>query len=118
MKLETATLAPGQILLTLEGRLDIAGAAEIETAFTAHASHATHALVDMAGVPYIASIGIRLLLANAKALYRRGGKLVLFGTDPQVEKVLLTTGVGELTSIVATRADALALAGLPADAAG
>lgn len=117
MKLESATLAPGQILVTLEGRLDIAGAAEVETAFSAQVSHATAALVDMSGVPYVASIGIRLLLSNAKTLYRRGGKLVLFATDPQVEKVLLTTGVGELCSIVATREEALALAGIPAGAA-
>lgn len=106
MKIDSTPLGPGQILITLSGRLDIAGAAEIENNFSALASHADVALVDMAGVTFLASIGIRLLLSNAKALYRRGGRMVLFGSDHQVEKVLLTTGVGELTDIVATREEA------------
>lgn len=114
MQIETTNLGPGQILITLTGRLDIAGAAEIETAFTAQASHAKAALVDLAGVPFLASIGIRLLLTSAKALHRAGGRMVIFGSDHQVEKVLLTTGVGELTDIVATREEALQLAGIPA----
>ncbi|QRG05397.1 STAS domain-containing protein [Xanthobacter dioxanivorans] len=118
MKLESATLGPGQILITLDGRLDIAGAAEIETTFSALVSHAQAALVDMAGVPFLASIGIRLILVNAKGLYRRGGRLVLFGADPQVEKVLLMTGVGELTTIVATREEALAAISATAGGAG
>ena len=77
MKLDTTPLGPGQVLISLAGRMDIAGAAEIETAFSAHASHAHVTLVDMAGVTFLASIGIRLILANAKSLYKRGGKLVL-----------------------------------------
>lgn len=106
MKLDSTPLEPGQIVISLAGRMDIAGAAEIETVFSALVSHAHVALVDMAGVTFLASIGIRLILANAKSLHKRGGTLVLFNCDPQVERVLLTTGVGELTEIVATRADA------------
>lgn len=106
MKLESTPLDSGQILVSLAGRMDIAGAAEIENTFSALVSHAHVALVDMAGVTFLASIGIRLILANAKSLHKRGGTLVLFNCDPQVERVLLTTGVNELTQIVATRADA------------
>lgn len=106
MKMDTTTLGPAKVLIVLSGRLDIAGAGQIETEFTAAASHAEVVLVDMAGVSFLASIGIRLILTVAKALHRRGGRLVLFGCDHQVEKVLLTTGVGELTDIVETRADA------------
>lgn len=110
MNISSTPLAPDQVLITLEGRLDIAGASEIETPFSAMVSHVRVALVDLAGVPFLASIGIRVLLLNAKALYRRGGRMVLFGADPQVERVLLMTGVGELAGVVATKEDALALA--------
>lgn len=114
MHLESSELGPGQTLIVLTGRLDIAGAAEIETSFSAFASHAHATLVDMSGVPYLASIGIRLILANAKSLRKHGGRMVLFGCDPQVERVLLTTGVNELTDIVPTREDALRVIASPA----
>lgn len=114
MNLESSPIGPEQILVTLAGRLDIAGAAEIETSFSALASHTRATLVDMAGVTFLASIGIRLILATAKSLRKHGGKMVLFGCDPQVERVLLTTGVNELTDIVATRDDALRLIETPA----
>lgn len=114
MKLDSTILGSDQILITLSGRLDIAGAAEIENTFSALTSHAHVALVDMAGVTFLASIGIRLILSNAKALRRRDGRLVLFGCDHQVEKVLLTTGVGELTDIVETRDEADRLMESPA----
>ena len=71
MKLDSTPLEPGQIVISLAGRMDIAGAAEIETTFSALASHAHVALVDMAGVTFLASIGIRLILANAKFLCQR-----------------------------------------------
>lgn len=114
MNLESSELGPGKLLIALSGRLDIAGAAEIETAFSALASHAQVTLVDLSQVPFVASIGIRLLLANAKALYKRGGKMVLFAAVPDVERVLLITGVGELAEIVSSRDDALRFIETPA----
>jgi len=106
MKLASEALGPNQILITLSGRLDIQGAAEIETAFSAVASHATVALVDASDISFLASIGIRLIISNAKALARRGGRMIVFGATPPVEKVLYATGVGDLTTMVATRAEA------------
>lgn len=107
MNIETEALGPEQVLIVLAGRLDIEGTAQIETAaFSAVSSHARATLVDLSATPFVASIGIRLLLSNAKALSRRGGRMILFGAIPAVEKVLLTTGVGELATLVATRAEA------------
>ncbi|MEP9353480.1 STAS domain-containing protein [Xanthobacter sp. KR7-65] len=114
MNIDSTQLGPGQILISLAGRLDITGASEIETRFSALASHTQATLVDMSGVTFLASIGIRLILATAKSLRKHGGNMVLFGCDPQVERVLLTTGVNELTSIVATRDDAMRLVETPA----
>lgn len=111
MKIETTPLGPDQVLIILNGRLDIAGAAEIETQFSAVSSHAKAAIVDLTATPFVASIGIRLLLANAKALSRRGGRMIVFGCDPQVEKVLRSTGVDNLIPILPTKEDAIAHAG-------
>ena len=111
MKIETTPLDHQMLVATLTGRLDIAGAAEIETAFGEAAREARVVVVDLSGVSFLASIGIRLLLANAKALSRRDGHMILYGCDVQVEKVLRSTGVDQLIAIVATREDALKQAG-------
>lgn len=111
MKIEIRALNPDVALIILSGRLDIAGAAEVEKEFGAAAAQSNAALIDLSATPFMASIGIRLLLANAKTLRRRSGRMVLFGCDPQVEKVLRSTGVDQLISIVATRDAALAEVG-------
>lgn len=117
MKIETTPLGPDRFLVAFSGRLDIAGTAQVEAPFGVIASQASLTLVDLTGTPFVASVGIRLLLANAKALYRRSGRMIVFGCDPQVEKVLRSTGVDQLIPIVATRDEALVLAGEAATAA-
>lgn len=111
MNIETSSLAPDIVLICLTGRLDIAGAAQVEIEFGAQASKARVVVVDLSGTPFVASIGIRLLLANAKALSRRNGSMLLCGCDPQVERVLRSTGVDQLIALVPTREAALAEVG-------
>lgn len=110
MKIEKQLLGPDLVLVILDGRLDIAGAAQVEPAFKGACAEAQTLLVDLGRTPFMASIGIRLLLAGAKELRRRGGAMQLFACDPQVEKVLRATGVDQLVSIHATRDEALAAA--------
>ncbi|MEP9352954.1 STAS domain-containing protein [Xanthobacter sp. KR7-65] len=112
MKIERTPLGPDIVLVCLEGRLDIAGAAAVEPEFKAACEAARVLLVDLSRTPFMASIGIRLLLAGAKGLHRKGGTMALFACDPQVEKVLRSTGVDQLISIHATRDEALAAAGV------
>lgn len=108
MKMETSPLAPDVVLIALSGRLDIAGAAAVEGGFGAEAGKARVVVVDLSQTPFVASIGIRLLLTNAKALSRRNGSMMLCGCDPQVERVLRSTGVDQLIAIVPTKDAALA----------
>lgn len=118
MKIETTELGKQVMLAALAGRLDIAGAGAVEAPFAAAAREAHVMVVDLSGVTFLASIGIRLLLANAKALTRRSGHMILFGCDPQVEKVLRSTGVDQLIAIVATREEAVGRAGTLAPGGG
>ncbi|WP_454917812.1 STAS domain-containing protein [Xanthobacter sediminis] len=116
MKIETSSPAPDIAFIVLSGRLDIAGAAQVEGEFGTQASKARVVTVDLSGTPYLvtpclASIGIRLLLANAKAQGRRGGGMLPCGCAPQVEQVLRLTGVDHLITLVPTRDGALAAAG-------
>jgi anti-anti-sigma factor len=100
MELKIEKLSNGIRQVTLTGRLDIKGTNEIDTDFNAqvHTSK-TAVLVDMSKVDFLASIGIRLLLSSARALDRRGGKMILFNPKPLVEDVLNTAGVNQLIDI-------------------
>jgi len=84
--------------ITLTGRLDIAGTDAIATKLAALAAGAQRRVVlDLTGVSFLASIGIRALISTAKAQQSRGGKVVLLvGTNEAVIKTLETTGIDAL----------------------
>ena len=75
------------------GRLDAAGVVAVEPALTkAVAAHDRLAL-DLAEVPYMASMGLRLLMAAARTLDKRGGRLVVVNPTPEVSAVLAIAGL-------------------------
>jgi anti-anti-sigma factor len=77
MDMAVEALAPGVVKLVLKGRLDIAGASAIDLQFNAIARSHKAVVVDLGGVSFLASIGIRTLLLGAKTVQRRGGTLIL-----------------------------------------
>ena len=82
-------------IIYIKGRLDIQGSEAIGTKFTILAATEPLRIVfDLSGVDFLASLGIRSLVANAKAQSQRGGRVVLFvGENDMVAKVLKTTGI-------------------------
>lgn len=107
MQLDSELLDNKAIKVSLDGRLDIQGANAIDMQFTAlTATKKAAVLVDMSKVSFMASIGIRLLLSNAKACSARGGKMVLFAPQPLVKDVLQSAGVTKLIETVDDQAAA------------
>jgi anti-anti-sigma factor len=49
--------------------------------------------VDLGGVDFLASIGIRLLVVNAKAVANRGGKMLIVNPRPEVRHILDISGI-------------------------
>ena len=94
--------------ISISGRLDIAGTDEIATTFAALAASARRrVIVDLSAVSFLASIGIRALIANAKALQNRGGKMVLFvGDNASVRMTLEITGIDALIPMFNDAAEA------------
>ena len=108
MQREIDLLDSGVKEAKLAGRLDLKGAEEISDQFTFQlASSKAPVLVNMAGVEFLASIGIRTLLSTARSLERRGGKLVLLQPTEFVKDVLTTAGVDQLLDIYDDRQAAL-----------
>jgi anti-anti-sigma factor len=100
MELHYSELENGIRYIKLSGTLDTIGKDAIETEFAGHCSgDGVHVIVDLSGVDYISSIGIRLLTSNAKSVAGRGGKVVLFDPTPEVKGVLEMTGIGRIIPI-------------------
>lgn len=94
--------------ISLTGRLDIQGTEEISTEFTKLNSEAKkNVIVDLSAVTFLASMGIRQLISNAKALQQRGGRMLLYvGDNALIAKILETTNIGELLPLFRDKDDA------------
>ena len=97
--------------VTLVGKLDIMGAEKIGLPLAAAAGSRGNIVVDMVGVDFIASIGIRHLVMAAKAVARGAGKLVLLDSNPMVTEVLVVSGLDQLLPIVRSEEEARAAFG-------
>ena len=95
-------------IIHLTGRLDIQGINAVDAKFAFLAASQKHGIVvNLSGLDFIASIGVRSLVSNAKSQQQRGGRMVLFvGNNDTVMKVLTTTGVDTLIPVYRDLADA------------
>ena len=108
MVFEIENLEGGIKKITLDGRMDIAGANAVDLKFTSHTSGEKGAIiVDMGKVDFIASMGMRLLLKCAKAQKNRGGMLVLYNLLPRVEKAINSAGIDVLIPLHADQESAI-----------
>lgn len=94
--------------IRLTGRLDSPGVDHIEIRFTAALVSAGHsAIVDLSGVSFLASMGIRMFISSARALRLKGARMVLFGASDAVQSVLDHVALDQIIPIAATEAQAL-----------
>ena len=108
MNLVVDELNPNTRCVRLSGRLDLKGSGEIDLRFTSlTATDAKDILVDMSGVDFLASIGMRMLLTCAKAKSARGAQMALFGMQPMVKEALDTAGISSLMPTFADEGSAL-----------
>ncbi len=99
-------------LVTLVGRLDMMGAQAIDLKFTSGvATGVSGVVVDLSGVSFLASLGIRTLISPAKALKARGGKMVLLNPQPLVLEVLKVSGLTVILPVYTDVAEAVAALG-------
>jgi anti-anti-sigma factor len=109
MEMTVTELAGSVTCVRLATRLDAPGADRIGLRFTtAVVAQGRDAVVDLSGVPFVASMGIRLLISTARALSLKGHKLVLFGATELVQGVFDDAALDQIMPIVASEDQALA----------
>ncbi len=98
------------VRVVLRGRMDVAGVQSVEDEFNRQIAQAGHpVLLDMAGVEFLGSMGIRLMLAGAKALKQRGLKMVLFDPPALVEDTWYSAGLADIMPVEHDYTNALAI---------
>ena len=99
MPISTEELTGGVTRVILEGRLDIEGAAAVDLQMNVIAGTKKFVLVDLEKVSFLGSMGLRTLVAPARAIKGRGGKVVLYRPNEMVAKVLKSSGVDTLIPV-------------------
>jgi anti-anti-sigma factor len=108
MDINEETLDQGVFKINLSGKMDITGVTDISTQFTEMcAAPKPSIIVDMSGVHYMSSIGIRELLLNAKSVHGRGAKYAILSPQTVVRDVLEISGISQLITICDNLEDAI-----------
>ena len=97
------------IVLSLDGRLNGAGARVLEARVAAIVERGSiRVVLDCAGMSYVNSTGLRALLLSARACRKPGGRLVIAGLRPECRSVVGMSGFLSIIDNCETREDALA----------
>lgn len=104
------------VKITLSGRLDTQGVDRVETKFiSAIVPGSNNAVIDLSGVDFVASMGIRMLVSVARSLKTRQAQMVIVGTMPQVAEVFEAVSLHKIIVMRPTEIEALeALSAPPA----
>lgn len=99
----------GVLIVSPEGRLDTNTSPQLEKRLLQHlAAGERSLLVDMAGIGYISSAGLRVLLLVAKRLREISGRVVLCSLGSAVRQVFELSGFLAVLDVEASREAALA----------
>lgn len=109
MELQVDEINQSVRCVRLVGRLDAVNADRIGVAFTAAASApGRHAVIDLSGVEFVASMGIRLLISCARSVQWRGQRMAMFAAQDLVQSVLTEAAIDQIIPLFDTRDAALA----------
>ena len=88
LSIEIAPASNGNQRVALAGRLDTHTYGDLDQQLAPVLGSTIQSLVlDLAGLDYISSAGVRSIFKARKALSARGGKVVVVNPKPQIQKV-------------------------------
>ena len=87
-----------KMTIAVTGRVDTVTAPELEAALAL--TGVEELTIDLAGVPYMSSAGLRCLLTAQKTMMAQGGSMVVAGPQDAVREILDITGFSGILTIV------------------
>ena len=104
MDIFQSTSDTGILTLTMSGRLDADTTAGFTDKLNALIDGGERRIIlDLSGIDYVSSVGLRSLILAAKRLAPLGGKVVLCAPQDRILKLLEIAGFTSILTIVPTR---------------
>jgi anti-anti-sigma factor len=100
MNVTARATTSGWTILIPTGRIDAHTAPDFERACHARVQPAARLAIDLAGVDYLSSAGLRALLSTLKLLRQSGGELALVTPQESVQEVLDIAGFTGLIPVL------------------
>jgi|EndMetStandDraft_4_1072995.scaffolds.fasta_scaffold393000_2 anti-anti-sigma factor len=107
MELFQSTSDNGILTLTMSGRLDADTTAAFGDMLNGCIDRGERRIIlDLSGVDYVSSVGLRALIVAAKRLGGLSGKIVLCAPQDRILKLLEIAGFTSIFTITSTRDEA------------
>lgn len=87
-----------ELTLVLEGRLDTTTASQLENELKSSLPDITDLHLDFAGLEYLSSAGLRVLLAAQKVMNKQGS-MVIHNVNDTINEVFEITGFADILTI-------------------
>ena len=99
----------GALIATVEGRVDSSNALEFHEALEAAISPEDERMVlDCAGISYVSSAGLRVVLLLAKTLQKQNAKMGVCSLSDSIREIFEISGFDRIIPVFVSKADALA----------
>lgn len=95
-------------IVNVTGSVDALTAAELSKVLTTQITEGrANLVVDLTGVEFMSSAGLRTLLGAVKETRSNGGDLRIASTNPGVDKVLKMSGFNNIAKVFPSQAEAV-----------
>jgi anti-sigma B factor antagonist len=96
------------IIATVVGEIDGKSAPQVQAELLAALQSGSRLLVDMSGVVYLSSAGLRMLLLLYRQVAAKKGRVVLVGVSEEIRDTMAMTGFINFFTLAETREAGLA----------
>ncbi|HAM15833.1 MAG TPA: anti-sigma factor antagonist [Eggerthellaceae bacterium] len=93
------TVENANAVIALDGKLTVAAAPDLEAEIAALPEDVANVDFDLANLEYVASAGLRVIVAASKRCNGAGGRLRLLHPNEEVMEVFDATGLVEILNI-------------------
>ncbi|MBQ7020822.1 MAG: STAS domain-containing protein [Phascolarctobacterium sp.] len=87
-----------ELTLSLTGRLDTTTAPELEAVIKENITGVTNLVMDFAGLEYLSSAGLRVILSTQKTMNKQG-EMVIRNVNETINEVFEITGFIDILTI-------------------
>ena len=92
------TVENGKVIFALDGRLDTITAPELENELKASLNGVNELTLDLAGLEYISSAGLRVLLSTQKIMNKQG-RMIIRNVSETIMEIFEVTGFSDILTI-------------------